>query len=470
MKDVPGNSEYLKDMMNKKDKVWRYFFDLDDKIFKRKNYMFSHMIYTDGYAVSIQFKTEKEVQKKMIEYENLRKIQLKKSEDCKGQSKEWKKIYNEQIKNEKKLADMEYKKRIQEEKERRKKEYNELSKEQKQQLRLKSQQERLAKNNTEEKKINSQDEFPYFEDLTEGQIEKLKQSKLVYVDPGKIRLYTMIDNENKVLKYSNVEYMKRTKRKKYNKKLKNLRDKLGITKLEEYLSNFNSKSCNFKKFNEYVWNKNLVNMSLLKVYQDLTFRKIKWYSYIMKQRETDRLLNLIGKTYGKDCKLIMGDWSPSIQMKNFVSTPMIGLKRKVRKKFEIINIDEFNTSKLNHKTETETENLKLMVEEIKRDENKKIKRNENGEIIKELMLKKIHSVLTYKMSNGRLGCINRDINSVKNMRKITKHWLETRSRLEKYDRKSKAINPSSEASKEENEKVSKVACHLKKDHKNLSKK
>lgn len=34
------------------------------------------------------------------------------------------------------------------------------------------------------------------------------------------------------------------------------------------------------------------------------------------------------------------------------------------------------------------------------------------------------------MSNGRVGCINRDINSVKNMKKIVDYWFETGLRLE----------------------------------------
>ena len=38
------------------------------------------------------------------------------------------------------------------------------------------------------------------------------------------------------------------------------------------------------------------------------------------------------------------------------------------------------------------------------------------------------------MSNGRVGCINRDINSVKNMKKIVDYWFETGLRLEKYSR------------------------------------
>jgi len=58
----------------------------------------------------------------------------------------------------------------------------------------------------------------------------------------------------------------------------------------------------------------------------------------MKQKEIDRFINSIKYTYGDNCKLIMGDCNPSKQMKNYVSTPMICLKRKIRKQIEIINI------------------------------------------------------------------------------------------------------------------------------------
>mgnify|MGYP007128597794 CR=1 FL=1 len=38
------------------------------------------------------------------------------------------------------------------------------------------------------------------------------------------------------------------------------------------------------------------------------------------------------------------------------------------------------------------------------------------------------------MSNGRLECINRDINSVKNIRKLVHHWFYCGKRLEEYSR------------------------------------
>ena len=92
-------------------------------------------------------------------------------------------------------------------------------------------------------------------------------------------------------------------------------------------------------------------------------------------------------------------------MKGLISTPGIGLKRYLASKFKVYDIDEFRTSKLNCKTGNVNGNLYLPDKEGKSH--------------------KIHSVLTYKMENNRLGCINRDKNAVYNMREIVKSVLET---------------------------------------------
>ena len=72
--------------------------------------------------------------------------------------------------------------------------------------------------------------------------------------------------------------------------------------------------------------------------------------------------------------------------------------------FRIYSIDEFRTSLLNYKTEEKNENLYLP--------------DKKG------VVRKIHSILTYQMENNRMGCINRDKNSVKNMAKLTNYFLE----------------------------------------------
>jgi hypothetical protein len=102
-------------------------------------------------------------------------------------------------------------------------------------------------------------------------------------------------------------------------------------------------------------------------------------------------------------------------MRNYISTPNIRLKRKLKEEFKVYNIDEYKTSIINCKTKERNENLYL--------------KDKKGEY------RKIHSILTFKMSNKRMGCINRDMNGVQNIREIAKLWIINKERPEEFKRK-----------------------------------
>jgi len=109
----------------------------------------------------------------------------------------------------------------------------------------------------------------------------------------------------------------------------------------------------------------------------------------------------------------MGDWSIGKQMRHFMPTPNLRLKRLLAQAFHLYDIDEFRTSCVHYKTENRCDNLYLP--------------DQKGQI------RKIHSVLTYPMNQG-LGCINRDSNGRQNIRKLFRYYLETGGRPEKYQR------------------------------------
>jgi hypothetical protein len=56
----------------------------------------------------------------------------------------------------------------------------------------------------------------------------------------------------------------------------------------------------------------------------------------------------------------MSDWCDKLKTNlsriSYISTPNLGLKRKLAEYFTIYNIDEFKTSCLNYKTENKCEN------------------------------------------------------------------------------------------------------------------
>ena len=359
-----------------KEFIWDTFFDVKQKL---KNYAFDYTIITDGYTVSIRF-----INNNYIEFENNKKNKMKIArQELKGLTKEQK----EKIREDKKLL-------------------------QKEQLKIKKLENKKKENNTS-KKMDENPDFFYIDEVPKENLN----GKHIFVDPGKKSLLTMMNDDGTFFSYTNRMYLKETKRLKYQALLKNHKNNVGITEIEKSLEKHNSKTCDLKKFKTYVNSKIEANKKLISLYQDLKFRQYKWYSYINKKRTEDNMLNKISKKFSDTHIIIIGDWSIGKQMRNFISTPNLTLKRKLKERFKVYNIDEFKTSCLCYKTEELCENLYLKFE-------KDPKQKE----------RKIHSILTYQMENKRKGCINRDKNGCKNIQKIFNNYMETGERPVRYRR------------------------------------
>ena len=297
-------------------------------------------------------------------------------------------------------------------KDKKKEAYKKLSKEEK--IKLKEQKNTENKNKLTTKYI----EFPYLEELNETQYNELKNGNWCCIDPGKRCLAYMKNKDGITYKYTNRMHMNKTKRLKYQRLIKNYKDKKEITTIENKLSEFNSKSCILNEFKKFIKNKNELNKVLLEKYKEDIFRKYKWYGYInRKKAETDLARNIKNK-FGKDVILIHGDWSDRLKTTpsriKYISTPNLGLKRKLNEYLTIYNLDEFRTSCLNYKTEERCENMYLP-------DKKGVER-------------KIHSILRYQTESKRMGCINRDENAVNNMIKIVNTYLVNKTRPEKFRR------------------------------------
>jgi len=110
---------------------------------------------------------------------------------------------------------------------------------------------------------------------------------------------------------------------------------------------------------------------------------------------------------------IYGDWCVAIQMRHFISTPNLGIKRKLKEKFNVFNIDEFRTSCFHYKT-LERENNFYEIDKINKQ-------------------RKLHSVLTFQMENTksesiyRIDCINIDYNVCMYIRKIFYSFMKNKT-------------------------------------------
>ena len=373
--DIKTKADLYKFVELNKEMIWYKIFHIKSSL---RKYEFDYTIITDGYATSLRF-----LHKDYVEIEQLKKNKKKIGRDAnKGLTKEEK-----DIKRETKKQSMKSNKPI------------------------------PVKKQT--KKEPSLPEFPYIDEVSKEELF----GKHIFIDPGKRSLLSMMDDEGNFLSYTNSQRMKETKRLKYQRVLKKYKDELGITTQENELTKHNSKTCNIENFVEFVLEKTRINELVAPLYNKEKFRQYKWFAYISKKRTEDNMLNKIEKKYSKDHIIIIGDWSIGKQMRNFISTPNLSIKRKLQTRFQVYNIDEFRTSCLNYITEAHCNNLYLPDKKGKD--------------------RKIHAILTYQMENNRMGCINRDKNGCKNIQKVFDSYIETGERPEMYSRETK-LNKSSQ--------------------------
>jgi hypothetical protein len=72
---------------------------------------------------------------------------------------------------------------------------------------------------------------------------------------------------------------------------------------------------------------------------------MKLRSFIEGKRSEDKFIERIGETFGQNTVIMYGDWSEKEQMKNFIPTKGIGLRRLIHRHFYTISIKETYSSK-----------------------------------------------------------------------------------------------------------------------------
>jgi hypothetical protein len=98
-------------------------------------------------------------------------------------------------------------------------------------------------------------------------------------------------------------------------------------------------------------------------------------------------------------------------MKETLPTPNIGFKKLLLKRFEILEVNEYNTSKLYNKTFKELTNVS-----VRRKKHKKY----------------LHEILTQKEEQENRIFVNRDKNACKNILYLGKYYLTNQSRPKEF--------------------------------------
>lgn len=252
---------------------------------------------------------------------------------------------------------------------------------------------------------------------------------LLLIDPGKNPDLLYICNFDEDIK--NVKYMKYTTKQrlhemgtiKHRNILQNFKEGRKINEIEKKLTEVSSKTCVFKNFIIYAKNKNEVDDTLREHYNLPFIRKMRFRSHINKLRSESKLVNNIKSIFendGKEIVLIYGDWSRNSQMRGVISTPCIGLKRRLAEDFKIFNIDEFRTSCLDNIT-------------LKKNKNAIVKSKSSGR------KKELHSVLVSEILGKTVGkplkrFQNRNRNSSLNMRNIIMNYKKEGERKLEFSR------------------------------------
>ena len=265
-KDTKNSRSGENAIENSKNSLWNEYFNLKKDLFKyTKEYTFDHSIKTNGISISTRFILNK--------YQEKKKKRKKKKKNMKngigiGIG-----------------------------------------------IGIEIESESESESESENKKTNV-DEFRYLEDHNDKELQEIKDSHLVYIDPNKGNLIYCIDDNGIKFRYTRKQRLKETQRIKNQNKIKKFKKENDLMKFETKVSTENSKTCDYKKFMEYLSVKNLANETLFKYYEEEFIRKLQLRTYINTQRSESKLINNIKKIYGKDSegkkdgreiKLIYGD-------------------------------------------------------------------------------------------------------------------------------------------------------------------
>jgi len=270
--------------------------------------------------------------------------------------------------------------------------------------------QKIGKRYKQNKNSNEDNEL-YIDDLCDIDLEICKSKKIVSIDPGKSNLVYMLDKNKKKLRYTCCQRRRESLRKRCNKILLREKQKNKIIEEETKLSSYNCKSVNYNAFKQYITEKILLNDKVRWFYENVLWRKLKWRTWIYQRKSEDKFLHRIEETYGnkEDLLLCYGNWSNNKQMKYIMPTKGVGLRRVIQKKFNVVLVDEFRTSKLCSKCNSILENAKI-----------------NN--------KKLHRVLVCRgcKSSGseskNTTFMNRDMNACMNMLHISKSWIQSKMR------------------------------------------
>jgi len=264
--------------------------------------------------------------------------------------------------------------------------------------------------------------------------DEIKRMKIVCADPGYSDLIYCgskdSDGNLETFRYTQSQRRLETRVDKYNKIIndintKSMIDDKSIKEHEVILSKYNSKTCNYDKFKDYLIEKNKLNYNLYQHYEQKIFRKLKLNRFINTQKSESKMIKNFSNKFGKpdETMFILGDYDKGNHNMKGKEPAICKRFRKIFKNagYKTYLINEFRTSKLCNECNSE---LEMFLE----------KPYKNGK-------KLCHGLLRCQSIKPQCEIIhNRDKNAVQNMLKIVESVMKIGKRPDKFCRKEQPTN------------------------------
>jgi transposase len=245
--------------------------------------------------------------------------------------------------------------------------------------------------------------------------------EIVGIDPGKEDLLHCTDGEQ-FYRYTANQRRKQTKQKKYNYireglKIRTQACDLTVKQLETTLSIHNKYTCNYELFKAYIRAKIEVLYQADEFYKFPIHRKLRWNSYINRQRSEAKMINKIKERFGTPDRVIIaiGDWShKGHHMRGKEPTKGKGF-RKIFKRagYQTYLVHEYNTSKICHDCNHEMHKFRYQP-------------SKKPKTLGQNIL--VHGLLSCNTEHGCSKLWNRDVNGSLNIRSLAIEALNGRER------------------------------------------
>ena len=235
-------------------------------------------------------------------------------------------------------------------------------------------------------------------DYTEQQYDNF-----IGIDPGVRMLITSYDTNDKVIQVSTKEYRHKSKM------IYACKKRVGWYKRWEHYEEWKliptiktSKTSVMKEYFKYVFP---LMRTFTEFHTEKGFRNLNFTSYCRSKATLAKICERISG--GKEVKTLVGFGDYSQQhglIKSHPTTPILRLKKELRRYCTVIGIDEYNTSK----TCSSCNNEIVLYRN-------RIQRKKQGVLEPIARMSNIHSVIRCKTNECKLCCMDRDINASKNI-------------------------------------------------------